>query len=72
MAGQEATILEASDEAVKFQMPQIEGPPGSTHAVVAMLSGRSTAAMDVVLGRLPLVSSFNPERAVAVLPSTRP
>ena len=65
VGGQPATIVESVDDAARFQMPAVEGEPGSTHAVVAMMSGRSTAALDLVLGRLPLVASFHPPRAVA-------
>ncbi len=65
VGGRPATILESADDMVRFEMPTVEGEAGSTHAVVATVSGRSTAALDLVLGRLPLVASFLPERAVA-------
>ena len=65
VGGQPATIVESADDAARFQMPAVEGEPGSKHAVMALLSGRSTGALDLMLGRLPLVASFDPPRAVA-------
>ncbi len=65
VGGQPTTIISATDDSVRFEMPRIEGEPGSVHPVVAMLPARTTAPLDLVLGRLPLVASFNPPRAAA-------
>jgi hypothetical protein len=46
-------------------MPGVEGPPGRPLAVVATVGGRSTAPLNLALGRLPIVVSFDPPRAVA-------
>jgi hypothetical protein len=65
VGGQPATVLSAEDDAVRFEMPGVEGGPGSAHPVVALLPGRTTAPLDIVLGHLPLVLSFDPPRAPA-------
>jgi hypothetical protein len=65
VGGQPATVLSAEDDAVRFEMPRVEGGPGSAHPVVALLPGRTTAPLDIVLGHLPLVLAFDPPRATA-------
>jgi hypothetical protein len=60
-----ARVLASDAASVRFQMPAVEGPPGSAHAVVATVGGRSTAPLELFLGRLPIVVSFDPPHAVA-------
>jgi hypothetical protein len=65
VGGQAATVVSAEDGSVRFEMPKVEGEPGSLHPVMAMLPGRTTAPLDLVLGRLPLVAAFEPSHAAA-------
>jgi hypothetical protein len=65
VGGQPATVVESADDFVRFTMPAVEGERGSAHSVVATLNGRSTASLDLALGRLPLLVSFDPPQAVA-------
>jgi hypothetical protein len=62
---QPASVVKVEPGSVRFQMPQVAGDPGSVHAVVASLTGRSTQPLSIHLGRLPLVSSLEPSRGVA-------
>jgi len=65
VAGRPASVIGAEAGSVRFQMPAIEGAPGSEHPVVATVAGRRTAALNVALGRAPLVLSVEPTRGVA-------
>jgi hypothetical protein len=61
--GAAATVVDTAPDAVSFQMPAVEGPPGSVHRVVATVAGRSTKPLDLALGRVPLVLSLEPPEA---------
>ena len=65
VGGQPATIVKAEQRSVRFQMPKLEGPPGSQHVVIATANGRSSAPVPIYLGRLPLIGSVEPSRGVA-------
>src|SRR5262249_51191565 len=65
VSGQPATVVKAEAQSVRFQMPKLEGPPGSQHAVIATANGRSSAPVQIYLGRLPLIASIEPPRGVA-------
>ena len=65
VAGQSATVVKTDAHSVRFQMPKLEGPPGSQHPVIATANGRSSAPVQIYLGRLPLVGSLEPPRGVA-------
>jgi hypothetical protein len=65
VGGRSADVIAADAAGVRFRVPVIEGPPGSAHPVVVTQGGRSTAPLNLALGRLPLVLSFDPPRAVA-------
>jgi hypothetical protein len=64
VGGAEAKVLAADAGSVRFEMPRVAGEPGSRHPVLASVKGRSTAPLDLYLGRVPLVLSFDPNRAV--------
>jgi hypothetical protein len=64
--GQAASLVMTEPQALRFQMPQLAGAPGSLHPViVATPGGRRTAPIQLYLGRLPLVSAVEPARGVA-------
>jgi hypothetical protein len=65
VGGQPARVTAVEASGVRFEMPAVQGLPGSRHAVVATVAGRSTAPLSVYLGRVPLVASFEPTRGVA-------
>jgi hypothetical protein len=65
VGGVTATVTDTAPEAVSFQMPAVAGAPGSPHPVVATVGGRSTKPLDLALGRVPLVLSFDPPEARA-------
>jgi len=66
VGGQAASVVKTEPEAVRFQMPQLAGAPGSVHPVlVASAGGRSAPPVQLYLGRLPLVSAVEPARGVA-------
>jgi FHA domain/IPT/TIG domain len=63
--GAGSTVIDAAPDAIRFQMPAVGGAPGSLHTVVATVAGRSTKPLELALGRVPLVLSFEPPRARA-------
>jgi hypothetical protein len=65
VSGQTARIVNAEPQAVRFEMPQVTGTPGSLHPVIVSSGGRSTPPVQLYLGRLPLVSGIDPPRGVA-------
>ena len=66
VGGQAASVVKTEPQAVRFQMPQVTGAPGSLHQVlVASSGGRSAPPLEIHLGRLPLVSAVEPARGVA-------
>jgi len=65
VAATPAQVLASEAGSVRFQIPHVEGPPGRALAVVATVGGRSTAPLNLALGRPPIVTSLDPPRAVA-------
>jgi len=66
VGGQAASVVKTEPQAVRFQMPQLAGAPGSVHPVVVTTAGgRSAAPVQLYLGRLPIVSAVEPARGVA-------
>jgi hypothetical protein len=65
VGGQAATVVKTEPQSVRIQMPKLEAATGSRHAVVATVSGRSSAPVSIYLGRLPLVAALEPPRGVA-------
>jgi hypothetical protein len=65
VSGQTARVVKAEPHAVRFEMPQVTGTPGSLHPVVVSSGGRSTPPVQLYLGRLPVVSGIDPPRGVA-------
>jgi uncharacterized protein (TIGR03437 family) len=65
VGGAEAAVLETVAEGVRFTMPPLEAAAGSEHPVVVTVDGRSAPPASLIFGRLPLVTSFEPARAVA-------
>ena len=66
VGGQAARVVKTEPQAVRFEMPQVAGTPGSLHPVlVASGQGRRAAPVQLYLGRLPLVSVVEPARGVA-------
>jgi hypothetical protein len=65
VAATPAHVIAAEAGSVRFQVPGVQGPPGRPLAVVATVGGRSTAPLNLALGRPPIVVSFEPPRAVA-------
>ncbi len=65
VGGQPARVVKAEAQAVRFEMPQVTGTPGSLHPVVVSAGGRTTPPLELYLGRLPLVSGVEPPRGVA-------
>jgi hypothetical protein len=65
VGGQAASLLKTEPQAVRFQMPQLAGTPGSVHQVLVAWGGRSASPVQIYLGRLPLVSAVEPARGVA-------
>jgi hypothetical protein len=65
VGGAAARVVSAESTAVRFQMPNVEGAPGSVQQVVASVGERRTGALPLYLGRVPLVASFEPARGVA-------
>jgi hypothetical protein len=66
VGGQTAKVLKVEPQAVRFEMPQVAGTPGSVHPVlVASAGGRGAPPVQIYLGRLPLVSAIEPARGVA-------
>jgi hypothetical protein len=64
VGGLAARMVSAEPEALRFEMPAVEGARGSLHAVVAALGDRRTKPLGLYLGRVPLVVSFEPDRGV--------
>jgi hypothetical protein len=65
VGGQPARVVAVDASGVRFEMPAVQGAPGSRHPVLARLGGRTTAPVQIYLGRVPLVVSFEPARGVA-------
>ena len=65
VGGTEAAVVAAEPGGVRFTMPALEAAPGSEHPVVVTVDGRSAPPATLVFGRLPLVTGFQPDRAVA-------
>jgi hypothetical protein len=65
VGGAAARVVSAEAGAVRFEMPKVEGAPGSRLDVVASVGERRTAPLPLYLGRVPLVVSFEPARGVA-------
>jgi hypothetical protein len=60
-----ARVVAVEAGAVRFEMPAIEGAPGSRHDVVVQVGARRTSPLPLFLGRVPLVVSFTPAKGVA-------
>ena len=65
VGGQAASLVKTEPLAVRFQMPQVAGTPGSVHQVLVAWGGRNASPVMIHLGRLPLVSVVEPVRGVA-------
>jgi hypothetical protein len=65
VGGAAATVRSVEPALLRFEMPAIAGTPGSLHAVVVTVGGRGTAPLQLYLGRVPIVVSFEPPRGVA-------
>jgi hypothetical protein len=65
VAGQAAQVVKVEPRSVRFRMPPLTGARGSLHPVVVAAGGRSTPPVQLYLGRLPLVSGYEPARGVA-------
>jgi hypothetical protein len=65
VGGAAARVVSAEASALRFEMPKVEGVPGSRHDVVASAGERRTRPLPLYLGRVPLVVSFEPARGVA-------
>jgi hypothetical protein len=65
VGGQAARVVKLETQAVRFEMPQVTGTPGSLHPVILTGGGRSAPPAQLYLGRLPLVSAVEPARGVA-------
>lgn len=65
VGGIEAVVAATEVGAVRFVVPPLDAAPGSEHPVVVTVDGRSAPPLNLVFGRLPLVASFDPPRAVA-------
>jgi hypothetical protein len=65
VGGAEAAVLGTGPEGVRFTMPPLEAAAGSEHPVVVTVDGRAAPPANLIFGRLPLVTSFEPARAVA-------
>jgi hypothetical protein len=65
VGGKPATVVEAAASTVRFLMPDLQAASGSTLPVIAKAEGRSTAPLQLYFGRVPIVSGFTPERAIA-------
>jgi hypothetical protein len=64
VGGQPARLVKAEPQALRFEMPQLAGSPGSLHPVVVSAGGRAAAPVQLHLGRLPIVSTIEPASAV--------
>jgi hypothetical protein len=65
VGGVAARVVSAEGVALRFEMPKIEGTPGSLHDVVVAAGDRRTKPLRLYLGRVPLVASLQPARGVA-------
>jgi hypothetical protein len=65
VGGVAARVVSAEAGALRFEMPKVEGAPGSLHNVVASAGERRTRPLPLYLGRVPLVVSLEPARGVA-------
>jgi hypothetical protein len=65
VGGAPAKVVSAEPGALRFQMPEVQGAPGSLHEVVVSAGERRTKPLALYLGRVPLVVSFEPARGVA-------
>jgi hypothetical protein len=64
VGGVEAKVIATEPTRLRFEMPRV-GDPGSRQAVTAAIGGRRTRPLELFVGRVPLVLSFDPARAVA-------
>jgi hypothetical protein len=64
VGGLAARTVSAEPDALRFEMPAVEGARGSRHDVVASQGDRRTKPLALYLGRVPLVVSFEPARGV--------
>ena len=65
VGGAEARVIASEPTAVRFEMPRVPAEPGSRQPVIAAIGARRTAPLELYFGRVPLVLSFDPPRAVA-------
>jgi len=65
VGSQPAGVIALESGSIRFTMPSLSAAPGTALAVVATIGGRSTAPVNLYLGRVPLVLSFEPPRATA-------
>ncbi len=68
VGGAAARVVSAEAGALRFEMPTVDGAPGSVQDVVASVGERRTKPLHLYLGRVPLVVSFEPARGVAGRP----
>lgn len=64
VGGQAARVTRTEPHALRVEMPQLTGAPGSLHPVVVSAGGRSARPVELHLGRLPLVTAIEPARGV--------
>ncbi|HXK11959.1 MAG TPA: IPT/TIG domain-containing protein [Vicinamibacteria bacterium] len=65
VGGAPARVISAAAGELRFEMPALQGAPGSRQDVVVSVGSRRTQPLPLYLGRLPLVLSFDPARGVA-------
>jgi hypothetical protein len=65
VAGQTAEMLESQPTSIRFKVPDVPVTPGQAAAVVVQVGTESSRAVNLLLGRLPLVLEVAPLRASA-------
>jgi hypothetical protein len=65
VGAQPARVVRVEPGALRFEMPAVDGSPGSRHEVVVSVAERRSKALPLYLGRVPLVASFSPAKGVA-------
>jgi len=62
VGGAAARVLEAKGEVIKFQVPNLPASPARTEPVLVQIGDRASKAVDLLIGKLPLILEVAPPR----------
>jgi pSer/pThr/pTyr-binding forkhead associated (FHA) protein len=65
VGGAAARVIEAKGDVIKFQVPNLPPSPARTEPVLVQIGDRASKAVDLLIGKLPIILEVSPPRGDA-------